>query len=101
MPLKLESGWNQIKFNLEEFCSRAYGTHFSEALRVSVNANCRLRRIYFCDKSYTEAEVPAEFKLFKVVQRSEEEEEEKRPDVAAAAEGDGGQEGEEDQSLSE
>ncbi len=64
-----------------------------------MNANCRLRRIYFCDKSYTDAELPAEFKLFKVVQRSEEEE--RRPDVAAAAEGDGRQEGEEEQSLSE
>jgi hypothetical protein len=88
MPLKLEAGWNQIKFNLDEFCSRAYGTRFTEALRVTVNANCRLRRIYFCDKSYTEAELPGEFKLFKVV-RSEDI---TRPDVAAAAEGDGGQE---------
>jgi hypothetical protein len=89
MPLKLQAGWNQIKFNLDEFCSRAYGTHFSEALRVTVNANCRLRRIYFCDKSYTESELPGEFKLFKVI-RSEE----KRSDVAAAAEGgDGGHDG--------
>jgi len=86
MPLKLDAGWNQIKFNLDEFCSRAYGTHFSEALRVTVNANCRLRRIYFCDKSYTEAELPGEFKLFKVV-RSEGK---TQPDVAA--EGEGGKE---------
>lgn len=86
MPLKLEAGWNQIKFNLDDFCSRAYGTKFYEASRVTVNASCRLRRIYFCDKSYTEAELPGEFKLFKVLRH-----EEKQSDVAAAAEGEGGE----------
>lgn len=68
MPLKLEPGWNHIRINLAEFTRRAYGTNYVETSRVTVNANCRLRRIYFSDHSYAEEELPAEFKLFLPIQ---------------------------------
>ena len=32
--------------------------------RVQLHANCRMRRIYFSDRLYTEDELPPEFKLF-------------------------------------
>ena len=32
--------------------------------RVQIHANCRIRRIYFSDRLYTEDELPPEFKLF-------------------------------------
>lgn len=63
MPLKLDSGWNIINLNLAEFTRRAYGTTYVETSRVTVNANCRLRRIYFAEKNYTDDELPAELKL--------------------------------------
>ena|SRR5699024_3675386 len=64
MPLRLEDGWNQIAFNLAEFTKRAYGSNYVETIRVTVNANCRLRRIYFADKMYAESDLPPEFKLY-------------------------------------
>ncbi|CAN1225516.1 Cilia- and flagella-associated protein 20, partial [Linum perenne] len=64
MPLKLDEGWNQIQFNLADFTKRAYGTNYVETLRVQVHANCRLRRIYFADRLYSEEELPPEFKLY-------------------------------------
>lgn len=64
MPLKLEQGWNLIHLNLADFTRRAYGTNFVETSRVTVNANCRLRRIYFADRHYADDELPAEFKLY-------------------------------------
>lgn len=64
MPLRLESGWNNINLNLADFTRRAYGTNYVETSRVTVNANCRLRRIYFADKQYNDDELPAEFKLY-------------------------------------
>ena len=70
MPLRLESGWNHINLNLADFTRRAYGTNYVETSRVTVNANCRLRRIYFADKQYTDEELPAEFKLYLPVQKS-------------------------------
>lgn len=64
MPLRLDVGWNQIGFNLNEFTKKAYGTSYKETIRVTVNANCRIRRIYFSDRIYSEDELPIDFKLF-------------------------------------
>jgi hypothetical protein len=70
MPLRLDEGWNQIQFNLSDFTRRAYGTNYVETLRVQVHANCRIRRIYFSDRLYSEEELPPEFKLFLPIQAS-------------------------------
>lgn len=70
MPMRLDEGWNQIQFNLSDFCKRAYGTNYVETLRVQVHANCRLRRIYFSDRLYNEDELPAEFKLYLPIRSS-------------------------------
>eukprot|EP01018_Ginkgo_biloba_P033476 Gb_19546 [translate_table: standard] len=68
MPMSLDEGWNQVQFNLSDFTRRAYGTNYIETLRVQVHANCRIRRIYFCDRLYSEEEIPAEYKLFMPIQ---------------------------------
>ena len=86
MPMRLDDGWNQIQFNLSDFTRRAYGktpcvfnfvnfgnlltlrpfagTNYIETLRVQIHANCRIRRVYFSDRLYSEDELPPEFKLF-------------------------------------
>jgi hypothetical protein len=64
MPMRLDEGWNQIQFNLSDFTRRAYGTNYIETLRVQLHANCRIRRVYFSDRLYSEDELPAEFKLY-------------------------------------
>eukprot|EP00388_Colpodella_angusta_P012974 GDKJ01032713.1.p1 GENE.GDKJ01032713.1~~GDKJ01032713.1.p1 ORF type:complete len:204 (+),score=40.96 GDKJ01032713.1:68-679(+) len=63
-PLRLEEGWNQIQFNLSDFTRRAYGTNYIETLRVQIHANCRIRRIYFSDRLYTDDDLPQEYRLF-------------------------------------
>lgn len=68
MPMRLDEGWNQIQFNLADFTRRAYGTNYVETLRIQIHANCRIRRIYFSDRLYSEDELPAEFKLYLPVQ---------------------------------
>ncbi|KAL3097369.1 hypothetical protein niasHS_003817 [Heterodera schachtii] len=64
MPLRLDEGWNQVQFNLADFVKRAYGSTYVETLRIQIHANCRLRRVYFADRLYTEDELPVEFKLY-------------------------------------
>lgn len=64
MPLRLDDGWNLVALNLQDLTKRAYGTNFVETLRVQIHANCRIRRVYFSDRSYSEEEVPAEFRLY-------------------------------------
>ena len=63
MPMRLDDGWNQIQFNLADFTRRAYGTNYTETLRVQIHANCRIRRIYFCDKLYPDDQLPTEYRL--------------------------------------
>ena len=72
MPMRLDEGWNQIQFNLSDFTRRAYGTNYIETLRVQIHANCRIRRIYFSDRLYSEEELPPEFKLFLPIQKQAE-----------------------------
>ena len=31
---------------------------------MTVNANCRIRRIYFADKLYEEDEIPADYRMY-------------------------------------
>lgn len=35
---------------------------------LQIHANCRIRRVYFSDRLYSEDELPAEFKLYLPVQ---------------------------------
>ncbi|KAI9010907.1 Cilia/flagella-associated protein 20/WDR90/C3orf67 [Phycomyces nitens] len=70
MPMRLDPGWNQIAFDLADYVRRAYGTHYAETARVTVHANCRIRRIYFTDRLYGEEKLPAEFKLFLPIEKS-------------------------------
>ncbi|KAG0367757.1 Cilia- and flagella-associated protein 20 [Gamsiella multidivaricata] len=64
MPLRMDPGWNQIQLNLADYTKRAYGTAYVETQRITVHANCRIRRIYFSDRLVQESDLPAEFKLY-------------------------------------
>lgn len=64
MPLRLDSGWNKIEINLADFTHRAYGTRYLETVRIRINANVRLRRVYFSDQLYPEEDKPVEYRLF-------------------------------------
>lgn len=72
MPLCLSPGWNQIQFNLADFVRRAYGTNYVETVRIQMHANVLLRRIFFTDRLYAEDEKPAEYRLFKSIQKRSE-----------------------------
>nr|CAD7457140.1 unnamed protein product [Timema tahoe] len=63
MPLRLELGWNQVTLNLDDLMRRAYGSSYVETTRLQINANCRLRRVYFTDRLYRDEDVLADLKL--------------------------------------
>ncbi|KAM3963322.1 cilia- and flagella-associated protein 20 [Aphomia sociella] len=64
MPIGLSDGWNQIQFNLAEFTRRAYNKQFVEVQKLKINANIRLRRIYFAERLIPEDQLPPEYKLY-------------------------------------
>lgn len=57
--------------NPDKLCRRCAGTNYVETLRVQIHANCRIRRIYFSDRLYSEEELPPEFKLFLPIQQKQ------------------------------
>jgi hypothetical protein len=61
--MRLDPGWGQVRFNLPDLTRRVYGSGYVETIRVIVFANCRIRRVYFCDRLYAEDEVPPEYRL--------------------------------------
>ncbi|KER33478.1 hypothetical protein T265_00594 [Opisthorchis viverrini] len=63
MPLVLHPGWNTVVFDLQRLMEYCYRQRLLEVNRIRVNANCRLRRIYFCDRPYADSELPKEYKL--------------------------------------
>jgi len=58
MPLHLDPGWNQVQFDLADFTRRAYSTGYVETLRITIHANCRLRRVFFTERPCCEEELP-------------------------------------------
>uniref|UniRef100_A0A182Q5V1 CFA20 domain-containing protein n=1 Tax=Anopheles farauti TaxID=69004 RepID=A0A182Q5V1_9DIPT len=66
MPLSLVPNWNQVQLNLAEFIRRSYGTNYIETVRLQIHANVRIKRIYFCDRLYTNDETPNDLRLLPV-----------------------------------
>ena len=57
LPLKLVEGWNIFNFDFDVICQKIYGYRVEEFIRLQVNANCRIRRVFlstheFTDKDY-------------------------------------------------
>ncbi|ORX93362.1 DUF667-domain-containing protein [Basidiobolus meristosporus CBS 931.73] len=67
LPLRLDEGWNQLQFDLNDFVRRAYQTSYTETLRVQIHANCNIRRVYFAEELYAEDQLPIEFRLYSSV----------------------------------
>lgn len=64
MPICLETGWNQVIFNLADFTRRTYGKTFSEVDSIKINANIRIKRIYFTAKLFDESDLPPDYRLY-------------------------------------
>uniref|UniRef100_A0A8C5DJ12 Cilia and flagella associated protein 20 n=1 Tax=Gouania willdenowi TaxID=441366 RepID=A0A8C5DJ12_GOUWI len=69
LPMELDEGWNKIQFDLSDFTKQAYGTNYVKTLRVQIHANCRIRRVYFSDRFYSDDELPDEYGLYSQVQK--------------------------------
>lgn len=64
MPLSLSNEWNRIQFNLADFTRRAYNKSFMEVQNIKINANIRIRKIYFADQLMPDEDLPPEYKIY-------------------------------------
>ncbi|KAH7481770.1 hypothetical protein KRP22_015081 [Phytophthora ramorum] len=65
LPLQLDSGWNQVQLDLVELMHTCYNARYAHATSVQLHASCRVRRVYFAEQMFSEAQLPAEFRLYK------------------------------------
>jgi hypothetical protein len=60
MPLLLdENHWNYVCIDLADMAATAFGANFKYCKEVTVTSNCILGRLFFQDKQYEDAELPA------------------------------------------
>ncbi|CAF1461309.1 unnamed protein product [Rotaria sp. Silwood1] len=62
-PLTWIEGWNRLTLNLESFTTTVYGTNYVECRRITIHANCRIRRVFFADREYKEEELPLDYQI--------------------------------------
>lgn len=63
IPLDLQPGWNKVVLNLEDLVQRIFKARYAQCLRVKIHANCRLRRIFFSDQNYRNADLPSSLRV--------------------------------------
>lgn len=63
MPLRIEAGWNRAIIDIRACFRQAFGAVYRRTIRVKVCGNCRLLRIFFCDRPKREERLPPEYRL--------------------------------------
>lgn len=65
LPLELDEGvggvgggWNRLRLDLTSLVRAAFDAEYAQTHRVTVHASCRIRRIFFSDDLYADAELP-------------------------------------------
>ena len=60
VPLHLKQDqWNYLCLDLEDLTRRAFGTNYLTAVQLRVFSTCRIWKIFFEDREYSDAELPA------------------------------------------
>jgi hypothetical protein len=59
MPLEIGSGWQYVCIELEELLANGFGTSFLSCKEVTISGSCRLGRLYFQSKKYSDVELPS------------------------------------------
>ncbi|KAL3315338.1 hypothetical protein Ciccas_006025 [Cichlidogyrus casuarinus] len=63
IPLILKPGWNTVVLDLDKVCRVCYKDPYMTTERITINANCRIRRCFFSDRIYEDDELPKDYKL--------------------------------------
>ncbi|TWW59479.1 Cilia- and flagella-associated protein 20 [Takifugu flavidus] len=62
VPLRLSTYWDYIIINLAELTHQLFGTKYVKTLKIQIHANCRIQRVYFSDRLYSQQDLPHDWK---------------------------------------
>ncbi|ODN04101.1 Cilia- and flagella-associated protein 20 [Orchesella cincta] len=63
IPMRLSPTWNYASVNLDETLRNAFGTKLVSVQRIKINANVRVRRVYFSEEIFGYKRLPQEFRI--------------------------------------
>lgn len=63
IPIRPKDGWNTLVIDLNKLMRRCYSVDYFETTRLTLYANCRVRRMYFSDRVYQEEELPIDYTI--------------------------------------
>uniref|UniRef100_A0A674N7K3 CFA20 domain-containing protein n=2 Tax=Takifugu rubripes TaxID=31033 RepID=A0A674N7K3_TAKRU len=63
VPLRLSTSWERISIDLAKVTHALFGTKYMETSKIKIYANCRIRRVFFTDRLYSDQELPGDFKV--------------------------------------
>lgn len=63
IPLCMDKNkpWEMIRLDLPTLVLKAFGTIYRETVKLSIHANCRIRRVYFSKRLYDQHLLPPEY----------------------------------------
>jgi hypothetical protein len=65
LPLSINDGWQYVCIELDELMANAFGTSLISCREITVTGTCRLSKIYFQSKKYSDIELPKFLRLIK------------------------------------
>lgn len=59
IPVENGDGWQRMNLDLNSLCANAFGTSFCSCYEVTVTGSCKLARLFFQGKDYSDNELPS------------------------------------------
>ena len=63
LPVVLGKGWQYVAVDLADVTRKAFGAEYYAAIQVRVAASCKLFRLYFAGREYSDIELPAHLRV--------------------------------------
>ena len=58
LPINIGEGWQYLCLDFRKLCNHGFGTNYSYCTEISVTGSCRLSKIFFESREFSDAELP-------------------------------------------
>jgi len=65
IPFVAAGGWQYVLLDLEDLLANAFGVGYDRCVEISVCGSCRLSKVYFQSKKYSDIELPSFLRVVK------------------------------------
>ncbi len=66
LPINIGDGWQFLCLDFRKLCNHGFGTNYSHCTEVQVQGSCRLSKIFFESREFSDIELPAYLRVCQV-----------------------------------